>query len=98
MFANVDFVSEWNTIWGAVGSALGPINGLLSLVGAILVVAAVVKWVWEKRKGSANHGPLLHTIIIGAVLMAPNVVIPIFLTLIDAIVNAAISAGSSIGL
>lgn len=96
-FATVDFVSQWNTVWSAVNSALGPVSNLMSIAGTILVVFAAGKWLWERRKGGANHGHLIWTLVVGALLLAPNIIVPVVLTILDAVINAVLGIGTSSG-
>jgi hypothetical protein len=93
----VNFVGQWNTVWGAVNSALGPVSNLMSIAGTILVVFAAGKWLWERRKGGANHSHLLWTLGVGALLLAPNIIVPVVLTILDAVINAVVGIGTSSG-
>lgn len=93
----IDLASSWEQVWGAVKGAIGSkLTTLLSAVGVILVVGALFKWLFERRRGGggafsgqASSG-LLWTLAAGATLAAPGVLIPIFLTILDAIANAVI--------
>ncbi|MHB8318078.1 MAG: hypothetical protein ACYDEP_02430 [Acidimicrobiales bacterium] len=81
----------WQTINNAIQSALGSgTTNLITLAGTLLVIVGVLGWLWERRKGggSQGHQKLFWTIILGAVLAGPGLLIPIFLTLADFIVNA----------
>ncbi len=98
----INLSGSWGQVWGAVQAAIGTkLTTLLSAVGVILVVGAVFKWLFERRRGGggafsgqASSG-LLWTLAAGATLAAPGVLIPIFLTILDAIANAVIGLWTS---
>ena len=60
--------------------------------GVVLVVFAIIRWLWDCRRSGfqGNHAGLLWTFGVGAVLAAPDVVIPLLLGLADLITNAVI--------
>ena len=95
-FGTIDLAGSWNTAWTAISGPLGSFSSLLAVVGTLMVVFGVVGYIWERRRGGGgNHSKLIYTIVIGAVLSAPGVVVPVLLTAIDFIVNALISLLSS---
>jgi len=65
----------------------------------LLVVAAILTYLWERRRGNGGQGgghqKILWAIAIGMVLAAPDVVIPAILTIVDFIANA-LASGLSI--
>lgn len=90
----VNLASGWSTVWTAVSGALGSkLTTLMTAIGVILVVLAILGWLWERRKGgmSGNHNKLLWTLLIGAILVAPNLLIPLLLNIADFIANAIIN-------
>jgi RsiW-degrading membrane proteinase PrsW (M82 family) len=91
-FGAIDLAGSWNTAWTAISGSLGAFSSLLAVIGTLLVVFAIVGYIWERRRGGGgNHSKLIYTLVIGAVLSAPGVVIPALLTAIDFIVNALLS-------
>jgi hypothetical protein len=89
--ASVNFQSGWSTVWSSVTSAVGaPLTTLMTAIGVVLVVFAIVRWLWERRRGGwqGNHSGLLWTFGVGAVLAAPDAIIPALLGLADVITNA----------
>ena len=88
--SNINLVSGWNTLWNAINGALGSLATLLTAIGAAMIVIAILGWVWERRRGGGGQGhqKLLWTLIIGAVLASPDLLIPFFLTVADFIINA----------
>lgn len=98
---SVNLVTGWQTLWTAINNALGPLAALLTAVGAALIVVAILGWIWERRRGGggAGHQKLFWTLIIGAVLASPDLLIPFFLTIADFIINAIanLAAGHTSG-
>jgi len=48
----INLSGSWGQVWGAVQAAIGTkLTTLLSAVGVILVVGAVFKWLFERRRG-----------------------------------------------
>jgi len=87
LIGTVTLVAGWTTVWSAVTSALGPLSALLTAIGALLVVFSIVGYIWERRRGSGNHSKLAYTLLIGAVLASPDLLIPMFLHIADFVVN-----------
>ena len=91
--ASVNFQSGWSTVWKSVSGAVGAqLTTLLTAIGVVLVVFAIIRWLWDRRRSGfqGNHSGLLWTFGVGAVLAAPDVVIPLLLGLADLITNAVI--------
>ena len=87
--ASVNFQSGWSTVWNSVSGAVGT---QLTAIGVVLVVFAIIRWLWDRRRSGfqGNHSGLLWTFGVGAVLAAPDVVIPLLLGLADLVTNAVI--------
>ena len=96
----VDFASSWQTFWGSLSGSLGSFTKILGIIGLLLVVGSVLKWLWERRRGGQqgfkSHEGLLYTLVLGAVLAAPSFMIFWMLTILDTIVNAIASIGGSL--
>ncbi|MDQ2738008.1 MAG: hypothetical protein M3Y35_05165 [Actinomycetota bacterium] len=96
--ASVDFKTGWSDFWSKITSAAGLTSALqlLKIVGAVLVVVAIVGWIWKKRRGGGgdNKG-LVWTLLVGALFAAPDFIIPAILWFVDLIVNAVIKVWPS---
>ena len=93
--ANVNFAGSWTTFWSSISGSLGGLTTLLAVVGMLLVVVAIITYIWERRRGATGgrgHSGVLWTIVAGMVLAAPNVVLPGVLTLVDFLANTISSA------
>lgn len=89
----VDLAGAWSGLWGRVSGASG-VSGLVTMmtwVGVAMVVFAIGKWAWSRRRGGAQAGQIGWPIFVGALLAAPNAVIPGVLWMVDLLVNAFIN-------
>lgn len=91
---SIDFAGSWSKFWTAISGSLGGLTTILSIVGMLLVVGGILGYIWERRKGGGGggHSKLGWTILVGAILAGPNVVIPALLTLFDFAANVIVSA------
>lgn len=87
---SVDLAGQWSSFWERVNQGgWDRLSQLMTWVGIILVISAVVGWAWKKRHGGGGGGSqaVMWAAGIGAFLSAPQVVIPIVLTLVDLLAN-----------
>ena len=88
----INLAGGWNLIWGAISGALGGVGGALTVFGTLVVVLGFASWLWQKRRGAGGgHSGLLWTLLVGALLVTPGVVLPILLTAVDIVLNAGIT-------
>ncbi|MGL5825514.1 MAG: hypothetical protein ACRCYU_11980 [Nocardioides sp.] len=98
---DVDLSGSWKTLYDAVSGPAGPLLSLLAVVGVAIVVIALVKWAWERRRngfsggGGRDSGAVWGALFVGVMLSAPTVLLPILLTVMDLIANGAISIWNS---
>lgn len=90
---DVNLRAGWSGLWGAATSGWGGLARLLMWVGVALVVIALVKWAWDRRRsgGMQGSGPMWGALIPGAILVAPAVLIPMILFCFDFIANIVVS-------
>ncbi|HEY8717239.1 hypothetical protein [Pengzhenrongella sp.] len=91
--AAVDLAGAWSGLWGRISGASG-VSGLITLmtwVGVGMVVFAVVKWAWSRRRGGAQAGQIGWPIFVGAMLAAPAAVVPAVLWVCDLGANALVN-------
>lgn len=93
MAEQVNLAGGWGQFWSAITGGFPKITMIMTIIGVILVVFAIVKWAWDRRRGglTGNHGHLWGSLIPGAVLVAPTVLLPLGLLLLDGIINMVIS-------
>lgn len=90
MATTLNFKGQWDNTWGSIESALGPnVVKFVGIVGMLLVVSAVISYIWTKRKGGGDTSKVIWTLAIGALLTAPNL-ISVILLFVDAIGNVLI--------
>ena len=86
----VNFASDWTSVDSAINSALGSsLITFLGVIGTLLIVFSVVKYIWDKRRGGGGggHTHVMYTLLIGAILAVPSVIMPAILTILDGVVN-----------
>lgn len=94
MYADIKLGEGWDNLIGAFEkqAAFEKILTLLTAVGALLVVMAVVKWFWDKRRGGGGGGggnsSVGWALAVGALLAAPQIIIPVILDILDVVANA----------
>ncbi len=94
--AGVDFTTGWNTLWGALKGAMpAGMATLLSVFGVALLVGAIIKFFWDKRKnggmgggmGAGGLSPVMWALVLGIFFCAPEIIIPIFLKFCEIVAN-----------
>lgn len=81
----------WDAVWSAVKTGAPGLSELLLSVGVVLMVFALGKWLWDKRKGGGgNSSALLWTAVVGAALAGPEVIFPIMLGIVDWLINTVV--------
>jgi len=66
----------------------------MAIIGVGIAVLSLLKWSWNVRHGRGHATaarPVLGGLIIGAVLAAPAVVIPLLLGVLSVVANIAVS-------
>lgn len=95
----VNLLAGWNELWGRLSASMPPkVSELMLIVGAALVVFSIVKWLWGKHRGSKSKGgggSMAWTLMIGALLAAPQAVIPMVMATADFVINMVLAALSS---
>lgn len=105
--SNIDLQSKWGTFWSTLSTALGALSGvmtMLTIFGFVIIVVSLLKFLYEKRKSQGAGGvagqqakPIYWALALGGVLIAPEVLIPIFLAVFDLLINLFINLGNSAG-
>lgn len=84
-----DFSGQWSTVWSTLTGQWDGLDGLLIMVGFLIVLGAIVTWVWQRRRnmGGGNNGGLIGALVVGMLFLAPNLIIPVTLWAVDGIAN-----------
>jgi uncharacterized membrane protein len=87
----VNLSSSWSKIWTTLSTSTGfsSLQWVLTVVGLLLILGSVLRYVWAKRTGGqGGHQHIMWTLFIGAILMLPDVLVPVLLTIADALINS----------
>lgn len=91
----VNLTGGWNTLWSAISGAIGgQVMAILTIIGVVLVVFAIGKYFFDKRRGGGvtqGLGVVMWTLVFGAILAAPQAIIPLLLTILDLLINTIIA-------
>ncbi|XKH58638.1 hypothetical protein LG293_16435 (plasmid) [Citricoccus nitrophenolicus] len=87
--AKVDLSAGWTKVIAALESGWSGLLTALTFVGILLIVWALVKWAWDRRRGGGmqGSGPMWGALIPGFILVAPKILIPFLLNLFDIVAN-----------
>lgn len=91
----MNFVDSWNKALSFLPEGLLVTCGV---IGVVLIVAFIGIWLWRGRSGggvSAKSFPWM-VVIIGGLLAAPKVVVPVLLGIAEIIVSIVIAAVNGI--
>lgn len=91
----INLAGQWSALWAKIDQGdWSTLSQLLTWVGIILIVFAVAKWLWDKRRGQGGgmggSTTVLYTAVIGGLLASPEIVIPVVLTVVDLLVNLVV--------
>ena len=98
-----NFKGWWENIWGTIEANLGGYQALLETVATLILVGAIIKYFWDKRKGGGGYGgsgqnsTVIWTMAVAAMIALPGVILPLVLGVVDVLVNFGIDlvSGSS---
>lgn len=85
----VNMRGAWANIWSTLTSTWPGLTNLMTIVGTIMAVMAFFSWVWQRRRNPSqgNNNVLFGAMLAGALLCAPEIIIPIALWAIDGLIN-----------
>ncbi len=91
---SANFANSWNTFWNSLsGTGIGTVTKWVAIVGMVLVVFAVGKYINDRRKGQrGNHIGLILTVVLGLILSNPGTFVGYLLDIVDGIANIFIHA------
>lgn len=78
----------WNNVFSKINSAFPGLLTLMTSLGVLIVVGAIGKYFWDKRRGGANASALGWSLAVGGLLAAPGLIVPICLKIADSVINA----------
>jgi hypothetical protein len=89
---SVNLVSGWDKIWSGAHASPGfsALEKLIAIAGVVLVLSSVLRYIWARRGGKGDHKHVIATLVFGAVLLVPTVMVPILLTAADVVINTLV--------
>lgn len=88
----INLAGQWDKFFGSMTSGWGGLLAFLGYLGVALLVITLVKWAWDRRRtnGLQNSGPMMWTLIPGAILVAPQL-IKVILQVFDFVANMVVN-------
>lgn len=93
----IDLARGWDATWLSLTEGYPGLGRTLAFIGVAIVVLSLVKWAWSSRRGGQSQAarPVWGTLIIGSLLTAPTVIVPLLLGVLSTLINIAISLFST---
>ncbi len=80
---------NFSSAWSSITSAVPGLPQAMGTIGVLLMAWAITKYLWQRKQGSGGNTSMLGwTAALGALMTAPNVIIPWFLKIVDLAINA----------
>ena len=92
-----DLSGGWTKAWNAMTGSFHALVVAATIAGALIVAGGILHYLWQRKRGQAQIGPLLFTCVVGGILAGPNLLIPLFLKLIDQGIGMLASLLRSLG-
>lgn len=92
MNSNLNLVTAWNTLWTQLTSWAPGLGTFLAVVGLLVIVLAVGKWAWDKRRGNGGGSFPTMALIFGLLLAGPTIVVPVVLSILQLLFAIIVSA------
>lgn len=91
---SVDMVQSWSKLWSSASASSGftQLRWALTVAGMIVVVSALLRFIWKSRHGQGQRQHVLWSLVVGSILVLPGILVPALLTLADAVINLIIGA------
>lgn len=81
--------SGWNDLWSSATEGAPGLGRIMMYAGVALIVISLVKWGWQSRGGQGMgkaSKPVMGMLLIASILVAPTLVIPLLLGILDWII------------
>ncbi|MCC3299798.1 hypothetical protein [Arthrobacter caoxuetaonis] len=90
----IDLGRGWDAAWASLTDGYPGLGSTLAFVGVAVVVLSLMQWAWAARRGRAQGQaakPVWGALIIGSLLTAPTVIVPLLLGVLSTLINIVIS-------
>lgn len=94
----IDLTRGWDATWLSLTEGFPGLGRTLAFVGVAIVVLSLVQWAWASRRGRGQGQaarPVWGALIIGSLLTAPTVIVPLLLGVLSTLINIVISLFST---
>lgn len=79
----------WTRFWNAISASVGTgFVGAIAVLGVIIIVGGLIKWLWDRHKSGKSASFPTVLVVVGAILAGPNLLLPVFLGILDTVVDA----------
>lgn len=93
--ANVtDFRGGFDNFWSTLTSSVPGLTTVMNIIGIILVVFAIISYLWQHRRGTNWSGGtqiITGSLVVGGALMAPGLILPLILGAFDWIIEFGVN-------
>lgn len=89
----VNLSGGWSKLWSAITSGWPGLTTVMSVIGVLMVVIALLTYAWQHRKGNSmaqGSNVIWGSLIIGALLAAPGLLFPLLLGILDWVINIVV--------
>lgn len=87
--AAINLSAAWATMWSKVNTGnFADLLNLLTIGGVAVVLGAILKFIWDKRRNQGQATPVWWAIVVGILLAGPGAAIPVLLKIADIVANA----------
>lgn len=92
-----DFRGGWDRVWSTLTDAAPGLELAMNIIGVILIIFAILSYLWQHRKGSnwsSGTAIIVGAAILGTALLAPGVLFPLALGVVDWLIAFVVNLGS----
>ncbi|MGK3708556.1 hypothetical protein [Arthrobacter sp. IK3] len=90
----IDLTRGWDAAWASLTDGYPGLGSTLAFIGVAIVVLALFQWAWAARRGRGQGQaakPVWGVMVIGSLLTAPTVIIPLLLGILSTVINIVFS-------
>lgn len=90
----IDLGRGWDAAWASLTDGYPGLGSTLAFIGVAIVVLSLIQWAWAARRGRGQGQaakPVWGALIIGSLLTAPTVIVPLLLGILSTLINIVLS-------
>lgn len=84
----------WAELWASATEGAPGLSRIMIYAGVALIVVSLFKWGWQSRGGQGMgraSKPVMGMLVIATILVAPTMVIPLLLGILDWIISIIVN-------